>query len=89
VFKQTEEIGRDRMGRSSFGWRIFSGEEFTGTNALQKEVSTMTKASNSIRLSYSVQAAHVKLTNLYKGRAVAEVQFPSNTKISERITEKV
>jgi hypothetical protein len=67
----------------------FLGVEFTGANALHKEVSRMTKASNSIRLNYSVQAAHVNLTNLYKRRAVAEVQFPSYTKISERIAEKV
>jgi hypothetical protein len=46
-----------------------------GANGLHKEVSAMTKDSNPIGLNNSVQAARVKFTILYQGRAVAEVQF--------------
>jgi hypothetical protein len=51
------------------------GVAFMGANGLHKEVSAMTKDSNSIGLNNSVHAARVKFTISYQWRVVAEVQI--------------
>jgi hypothetical protein len=71
-------MARDRRrsnGAEQLRLAHFSGVALARMSCLHQEVLAMTKDSKSVRLNISVQAVSVKLAILYKGRAVAEVQF--------------